>query len=206
MGNETIAIDFVFPTGEMRAAYVDSAKKVKDLRQPFKLAADDLQKDIDEQFRKQGAGRSGKWASLRPITQEIRGQDGYNPTTPIMERTGALRSSFVRTGAKGHVRKITPKSMTVGSNLQVHYKGKTWTLGAIHEDGWSQITTRRQEAYFAYRWGIHLGSDTHLELEKRKIMFVSPAALKRMITRHHDYVLKVLGDSFKGLVSVHARI
>lgn len=55
-----------------------------------------LQLYTAERFRGQGntsgVGTSvGKWAPLRPYTQQDRANQGYGPTSPILERTGGLK-------------------------------------------------------------------------------------------------------------------
>lgn len=62
-----------------------------------------LQLYAKERFAKEGANTVGtgvgKWDPLRPYTQEDRKNQGYNPTKPILVRSGGLKDWV--TGEKG---------------------------------------------------------------------------------------------------------
>lgn len=204
MGSDPLNIAFVFPTAEIFAAFNKLGEDVKDLRPAFREAAKDFSRDMVQQFKQEGRGPS-KWTGLSPITQEIRAQEGDPPSHPIMKRTGKLQRSFTTQGAAGHIREINKLSLVIGSNLKVSWRGKSWVLAWIHTEGFQQQTTGRQEAFFRYRWGINLSEGGTLTMPERRILFVSPAGLKRMLSRIHIYILDRFGDRFKGFVDVYQR-
>lgn len=198
-------VAFVFPYQQITAGFLDSADKVKDLRKPMGQAADAFEADMKEQFAKQGRQQGG-WAELSTLTQLIRGMEGYSPAGPILKRTGALERSFSKKGAKGHVREIRKMGMKVGSNMEVSWAGKTWLLGRIHDEGFEQQITPRQAAFFFHTWGISLWQmlkrGESLKMPERKILWVSPAAIKRMMAAVHNHILDVLKEDFRGFAYI----
>ena len=70
-------------------------------------------------FARQGAGDSPPWAPLAPRTQRERIFGGYNPTTPILVRSGRFRASWMTAYPTGYrVMAYSPNgwTMSVGSN------------------------------------------------------------------------------------------
>lgn len=205
---DPLNIAFVFPSGEIAASFLEVSEAAEDLTVPMTQAAEDFAEDMEKQFKKEGAGRSGKWRGLAPITQEIRSKEGDPPQHPILERSGTLRKSFTKKGAEGHVREITKQSLVIGSDLKVSWGGKSWVLAEIHQSDWTQPVTPRMAAFFSWQWAISLWgmiSRKDLEYHERKILFVSPAAIKRMISRSHAYILATMDEEFKGFATVHGR-
>lgn len=197
---------FVFPTAEIAASFAGMADIVKDLREPLAESAEDFEDNMEKQFQSEGMG-SSHWDGLSPITQEIRSQEGDPPQHPIMDRTGALKKSFTKKGAAGHVREIKKLSMVIGSNLKVRWRGKSWVLAWIQSEKWTQVTTDRQEPFFAWKWGIHIkAQETIMRHPKRQILFIAPSTLRRMETRLQHFILKKAGKNFAGLIDpVHIR-
>ena len=62
---------------------------VQDLRPVWESVADVMYASLQENFDAQG--RPSSWAPLSPRTQQERSKQGFNPTGPILERTGELR-------------------------------------------------------------------------------------------------------------------
>ena len=57
----------------------------------------------------------GTWRPLAPSTQRERARKGYGPAHPILEQTGRLAASVM--GGEGHVRRETPMSITLGTEV-----------------------------------------------------------------------------------------
>jgi len=161
---------FVFPEKELAAGFVEMSKRLKDFRKPLREAASDFEKDMDEQFRKEGRP---KWSPLKPSTIQERIRLGYGKG-PILQREGTLKRSLTTPGAKGHIREISKMSLVIGTDLKI---GK-WNLARIHTEG-------------------------REDMAARPVMRVSDAALKRMMSRIHQYVLKNAADTFKGFGYVY---
>lgn len=57
-----------------------------------------LEERAEQRFAKQGDDASGRWAPLKPITVEIREEEGYGPG-PINQRTHELRDYILGVGS-----------------------------------------------------------------------------------------------------------
>ncbi len=99
--------------------------------------------------------------------------------------------------------------MIVGSDLKVSWKGRSWVLAWIQSEEWEGNISLRMAMFFQKRWGISLWKmfkqEEKLQHEARQILFISPAAIKRMITRVQVFILQNFEDEFKGLVTIHGR-
>lgn len=92
-------------------------------------------------FARQGAGDSPPWAPLAPRTQRERARAGYNPTTPILIRSGGFRNSWVTNSPTGFMAMAySPNgwTMTVGSGdfrapiLGLGAPGRNLPARAVH--------------------------------------------------------------------------
>lgn len=111
--------------------------------------ADDFRAVIERQFESEGRAGGTPWAPRRDILQRT-------PTTqPLLVRTGALRDSFIRPGAAGHVEEITDQTLTLGSRLPYAIFHQTGTrrmparpiivLKEERTSRWTEIATRTIE-------------------------------------------------------------
>lgn len=88
--------------------------KVKDLRPAFQKIGEDFRNTERKVFQGQGAyGSRSSWKPLTPKYREWKQQ--HYPGRPILEQTGALRSSLTSKGAN-HIEIITKNSITLGSS------------------------------------------------------------------------------------------
>ena len=208
---DALRVSFVFPFQELAASFLFMSKVSQDLRKPYAEGADDLADDLEKQFSKEGSGRSGGWEELSWMSEEIRSQEGYSPSHPILEQEGDLRRSFTQDRARGHVREITKTSLVMGSDLKVYHGGKSWVLAAIHQEDHEILVTAKMASWFwqtetkSWRinlWGMWQRGDS-LTYPGRVIMYVSPAALKRMMIRVQMYVLDNFRQTFRGFATIH---
>lgn len=71
-----------------------------------------------EQFESGGAkGASGKWPDLSPKYEEWRAKH-FNPFPFPLHRTGDLKASLTRKGAKGNIYDARPQELTLGSSIE----------------------------------------------------------------------------------------
>lgn len=98
--------------------------KVKDLRKAWKKIGEDFRKTEERVFNGQGYyGSRPGWTPLTPKYREWK--DKHYPGKPILQQTGALKSSLTKKGA-GHIEIIRRTSITLGSNdpkFKWHQKG-----------------------------------------------------------------------------------
>lgn len=69
-------------------------KKLSDFRKPLWKSGKLILEDVEQQFRSEG-GLTGGWVKLADSTVAGRIRAGYGGEHPILQRTGALRKSFI---------------------------------------------------------------------------------------------------------------
>lgn len=109
------------------------AEATADLQPAMEAMADYIQEEIDTAFKTGGASTaSGLWAPLNGGYEALKRQ--LYPGAPLLVRTGALRASLTKRGTRGGIRRITRRSMEVGSSIRVG-SIRLWNLGQLHQLG-----------------------------------------------------------------------
>lgn len=106
---------------------------VADLTPAMEAMADYIQEEIDEAFETSGASTArGLWAPLDGGYEALKRQ--LYPGAPLLVATGALRRSLTQRSAKGSIRRISRRSLEVGSSIRVG-SIRRWNLGQLHQLG-----------------------------------------------------------------------
>lgn len=80
----------------------------------FQAVADIWTTDFQENFKRQGSILTGPWQPLHERTQRIRKSRGFNPESPILQRTGDLLQSIGIVSQTG-------EELAVGTALRYAY-------------------------------------------------------------------------------------
>lgn len=96
----------------------------------FEVLAERFLKIEEMQFESQGMSGSGGWRPLSAAYQAEKMAKGFDPR--ILHRTLALRRSLTEADAPGHIRRITPEFMEVGTSI-TNDKGLSYP--AMHQQG-----------------------------------------------------------------------
>lgn len=91
-------------------------ERLTDLTPAWESLADEFLALEKAQFDSQGGFASGGWAPDAPSTLAYKARHGLDPR--VMHATLALRESLTSRGAPGSVRRITPTSMEVGTDVR----------------------------------------------------------------------------------------
>lgn len=115
-----------------RDAFADIETIIKRMANPTSQNLDRVEKAVRfgfaSNFARQAAPDIGPWAPLAPRTQRERIFGGYNPTSPILVRTGAYRASWTIRGFRQIDYRTDGWTMMVGSNdprVGTHEAGNT---------------------------------------------------------------------------------
>lgn len=109
----------------------DVAEGVKDLSPAFTLFSDYMLKEIEDTFKRQGPKEH--WTALKPATRKDRERQGYNPSYPILVRTGRMKRNFTT--------RIEPRSFAI-YNRMYYYR--------FHQWGTSKMVARPMLMIFEY--------------------------------------------------------
>lgn len=120
--------------GEMRRSITDLRPLYEEVLEPAFYA------DREQDFASQGA-RVGGWRELEANYR--RWKAIHYPGKPILQLTGALKTSFTKQGAQGQVRRIDERTMTIGSNV-VYANRQDWRRpvivhGSADDTAWSRM-------------------------------------------------------------------
>jgi hypothetical protein len=104
---------------EINRRLVTWGLKINDLSPAWEQIGDDLLGDFMMHILDEGGdyGRWSRWAPLRPATVRDRIRKGYGGAHPIMWRTGLLLRSLSGKNQAGNVFIVTPRSLTLGSDV-----------------------------------------------------------------------------------------
>lgn len=106
------------------------AEHITDATAVWEAIADSLEGEVRKAFQTEGSSTGTKWHPLSRgyATWKAR----HYPGRRILEATGALRKSYEQ-GGGGHIRKVSPRSMTWGSEVP---------YGRYHQAGSGRLPRR----------------------------------------------------------------
>lgn len=199
-----LTVGFSFPGQSIQASFETLAKDIKDLRVPFEHAAQEFEKDMIQQFDRQG--RSPKWEKLSDMTLAIRqhhdwqerGIPAAKSSGRILFVKGNLMRSFTNQGSEGHVRTIEPLRLLIGSNLSIQTKKGPKVLGELHTEGYDIPVSQRMRIFFGLTYGIWIKKKV-LHVPDRPVMRVSAGATKNMMDYVTDYIKEIAGVSLHNI-------
>lgn len=113
-------IDIKVNTDKLNRAMQRKINTLSDYEEPLRESGEWLLKDVDTNFRKQGALFGRGWKPLADSTRRQRARQGYPPARPILERTGRLRRG-------NKIKKVTKDTLTIGNDVDYFKYHQTGT-------------------------------------------------------------------------------
>lgn len=141
---------------EFDRIYTNITQGASDISPAFELMASDFRFQSLNIFDNEGSFDGG--SKFPPLSPKYKiWKDKNYPGKKILERTGALKASMTRLGAKGNVSDIGRNYMTIGTDLKTP-KGNYY-LGSLHQYGTSKMPIRdffRVTSNLKKKWSRHL--------------------------------------------------